>query len=365
MAGRDVIVHDVIVGCLCRIDCLLGGIDSSLLVTEGRSLGLALVDSRLDFIVGTLCLLKGIASGVDRIHKGGQLILGCGAGVLGLIVGIRCGGIGRLLPIELLFGVIQVLAVLGQRVGNGLDEVVLVLGGSEGGFGVLDILLGLRDGRLRGIEAGLLGSDVALGLLELGVSLIEGGLGVCRLGRRSVLGLRQLLNGALAPFTEGIEIGVDLAVPIGLLGLHVGLCGIQLGLLLVERLLGGRKLGICLVKLRLEGIELLCRGILGGLGIRYLLLEVGYLGLCLVDCLLGLNGGFFRRMDSGLGIDPSLLCGLDLLVCVLATRLGRLIGRGSILGRLGGIGLLRRRGIICRLRSASFWSAASLASAAA
>ena len=143
---------------------------------------------------------------------------------------------------------------------------------------------------------------------------------------------------------------MDLAIPIGLLGLHVGLCGIQLGLLLVERLLGCSKIGIRLVKFRLEGIELTCRGILGSLGIRYLLLEVGYLGLGLVDGLLGLLGVLLRRMDGGLGIDPCLLGGLDLLVCVLTTGLGRLVGRRSILGRLRCIGLLRRRGIICRLR---------------
>ncbi len=171
-------------------------------------------------------------------------------------------------------------------------------------------------------------------------------MGVCRLGCGGILGLSQLLDGTVTPFAEGIEIGVNLAIPIGLLGLHVGLRGIKLSLLFIESLLGVCKLGVCLVEFSLEGIELIAGGILGYLGIGYLLLEVGYLSLGLVDRLLGILGGLLCGMDSRLGIDPCLLGGLDLLECVLATRLGGLVGRSSLVGRLCGIGLLRGGGVM-------------------
>ena len=205
-------------------------------------------------------------------------------------------------------------------------------------------------GGICGIETGLLVGDVLLGRLELGIRLIESRLGVCRPGCGGILGLSQLLDGTVTPFAEGIEIGVNLAIPIGLLGLHVGLRGIKLSLLFIESLLGVCKLGVCLVEFSLEGIELIAGGILGCLGIGYLLLEVGYLSLGLVDRLLGILGGLLCGMDSRLGIDPCLLGGLDLLECVFATRLGCLVGRSSLVGRLFGIGLLRDGGIICRLR---------------
>ena len=146
LAGRDVVVHDVIVGGLRGIDCLLGNIDRGLLITERGGLGLTLVNSDLDVVVDVLCLLEGVTGGVDRIHEGGQLFLGRGACDLNLVVGICGCGIGGLLLLELLLSIIEVLAILGQGVRDGLDEVVLVLGCSESGLRVLDVLLCLGNG---------------------------------------------------------------------------------------------------------------------------------------------------------------------------------------------------------------------------
>ena len=349
LAGRDVVVHDVIVGGLGGIDCLLGNIDRGLLITERGGLGLTLVNSGLDVIVDVLCLLEGTAGSVDRIHEGGQLVLGRGACDLSLVVGICGCGIGGLLLLELLLGIIEVLVILGQGVRDGLDEVVLVLGGSERGLGVLDVLLGGGHGGICGIETGLLVGDGLLGRLELDVRLVEGGLGICRLGLGGILSLGQLLDSGIAPLAEGIEIGVDLAVPIGLLGLHVGLRRIQLGLLLIERLLGVCKLGVCLVEFGLEGIELTAGGILGRLGIGYLLLEVGNLSLGLVDALLGLLDGLLRGMDRCLGVGPYLLGGLNLLERACASRLCGLVGCSSLLGSLCSVGSLCGGDIICGL----------------
>ena len=164
-----------------------------------------------------------------------------------------------------------------------------------------------------------------------------------------ILSLGQLLDSGIAPLAEGIEIGVDLAVPIGLLGLHVGLRRIQLGLLLIERLLGVCKLGVCLVEFGLEGIELTAGGILGRLGIGYLLLEVGNLSLGLVDALLGLLDGLLRGMDRCLGVGPYLLGGLDLLERACASRLCGLVGCSSLLGSLCSVGSLCGGDIICGL----------------
>ena len=66
--------------------------------------------------------------------------------------------------------------------------------------------------------------------------------------------------------------------------------------------------------------------------------------------MLGILGGLLRGMDSRLCIDPCLLGGLDLIECILATRLGGLVGRYGLLSGLDGIGLLRGGCVICRLR---------------
>ena len=349
LAGRDVVVHDVIEGGLRGIDCLLGNIDRGLLITERGGLGLTLVNSGLDVVVDILCLLEGTAGGVDRIHEGGQLVLGRGACDLSLVVGICCRGVGGLILLELLLSIIEVLVILGQGVRDGLDEVVLVLGGIEGGFGVLDVLLGGGHSRICGIETCLLGGDGLLGRLELDDRLIEGGLGICRLGLGGILSLGQLLDGGIAPLAEGLEIGVDLAVPIGLLGLHVGLRRIQLGLLLIKCLLGGLELGRRLIELSLKGIEVVCGTVLGSLGIGYLLLEVGHLSLRRIDVPLGLLGGLLGHMDSGLGVGPYLLGGLDLLERACASRLCGLVGCSSLLGSLCSVGSLCGGDIICGL----------------
>ena len=110
---------------------------------------------------------------------------------------------------------------------------------------------------------------------------------------------------------------------------------------------------------------MVCGTVLGCLGIGYLLLEVGHLSLRRIDVPLGLLGGLLGHMDSGLGVGPYLLGGLDLLERAWASRLCGLVGCSSCSAAFAASARFAAATSYAALASVSFWSAAALASDAA
>ena len=300
------------------------GVRLGLRVRGGPTVGLGLRHVGLGGVIGFV----GLVGVRPRLVVGGLRLVHLGLGGIGLLGGLRLGGLRRLHVrlgrLQLAVRGLEVLIRLFELLLGLLDlgRVVRVRGGLPR---VVQLRLRLVGRGLRGIGFLVGGGLVGLGLVHIGlcVRLIFGQLAhIVRVGlglriRGGLIGLRLVVLGGLLRL-----LGL-LLVLLGLLG------GVHRGLVLALRLL---QRGVGLIQLGggvVTRLLLRLRGLL--VGVRHALLGVRHLGLGLILRLPGLVEARLRVRYGLLGVGHvggrrGRLRLLQCLVGLLVRRHGRLVG---------------------------------------